>query len=225
MKPLTVVDDAALPIERQSTITLRHTLGFGAACELANEWAALRRELGGEPATIQYEYILLTHYIIAWGGPAFPAPYSLHALSQVDPFIPIMLAARAAVVAHHHRDLPPIEQPAGPPVDDPEYEAMVGRWQDKLSAKDSRAIVAGRHDSLVSLIWALKLTQRQIEEEFEPDVLQELLARLDAETRNEEAKPKPGKKRGPRPAKPMTREQKIAEIATWGRQSQAPEAA
>lgn len=225
MKPITVVDDDTLPLAKQSTITLRHALGFGAACELANEWAALRRELGGEPATIQYEYILLTHYIIGWSGPAFPVPYSLHALSQVDPFIPIMLAARRRVVDHHHRDLPPIEQPDGPPADDPEYEAMVERWQDKLSAKDSRTVVAGRHDALVSLIWALKMTQRQIEEEFTPAVLNELLARLDAEARNAEARPKPGKKRGPRPAKPMTREQKIAQMAEWGRQPQAPEAA
>ena len=136
-----------------------------------------------------------------------------------------MLKARAAVVEHHERELPPIEQPAAPPADDPEHEAVVERWQKKLRADDGRTVVAGRHDALVSLICYGKWTQRQIEEEFEPDVLSELLARLDAEVRNHEDAAKARKKKGPRPAVPMTREQKLAQIAQWGKQSQAPEAA
>jgi hypothetical protein len=227
MKPLTVVDDDTLPLRRQSTITLRHALGFGAASELASEWQQLQRDLGGPPADMHAAYLLLTHYIIDWSGPAFAdvGPYSLHALSQVKPTLTIMQAAMTAVIKHHARVLPPIEQPTAPPADDPEYEAMVDRYRRKLRASDGRTVVAGRHDALVSLIWALKMTQRQIEDEFEPEVLGELLARLDAEARNY-ADEKAGKKpKGPRPAVPMTREQKIAQMAEWGRQSQAPEAA
>lgn len=225
MKPLTVVDDDTLPLRKQSTITLRAALGFGAQAALSSEWQAFSRQYDGQPSDLHAAYLLLTYYILDWSGPAFKGvPYSIHALSQQDPYMPILIKARQAVRDHHMREPEPIVQPDGPPPTDPEYEAMVERWREKLRVGDSRTIVAGRHDTLVSLIVYGKWTQRQIEDEFEPQVLGELLARLDADARNQDDKTK-GRKKGPRPAKPMTRAEKIAQIQQWGKQPAAPEVA
>jgi hypothetical protein len=225
MKPLTVVDDDTLPLKKQSTITLRAALGFGAQAALSSEWQAFSRQYDGQPSDLHAAYLLLTYYILDWSGPVFKGvPYSIHALSQQDPYMPILIKARQMVRDHHMREPAPIVQPDGPPPADPEYESMVGRWREKLRARDSRTIVAGRHDTLVSLIWTLKMTQRQINEEFEPAVLGELLARLDAEARNQDDTSK-GKKKGPRPVKPMTRAEKIAQMQQWGKQPTAPEVA
>lgn len=164
----------------ESGIILRSRLTLGLEAKYHNDLTALKAESDSDVSDFGRATLLLCAYACGWYGPAFPAAFSEHALLNYDGDSPLIQQAMTWCFKRYYGEPEPLTQPTKQPADDPEYEAMVQRWKQKLG-KNPPPIRAGHHDQVVSLMARFGWTERQALEDNSPEVIRELCARLEAE--------------------------------------------
>lgn len=185
---LTATDE----LGNESGIILRSRLTLGLEAKYYNELTALKAEQESDVSDFGRATLLLCVYACGWYGPSFPLPFSEHALLGYDGDSPLIQQAMTWCYKRYYGEPEPIVQPTAHPDDDPEYEAMVQRWKQKLG-KNPPPIRAGRFDQVVSLMARFGWTERQTLEDNSPEVIRELCARLEAESELADQPAKKGK--------------------------------